>query len=122
MSNRNQNNSSGYSKGNKNYNRNKKKRYYNNKNSNNNNNESKVMTPRVKPKQYSNNKNRPETFTELNYTDKVVFLLGFVTVLMSIAMWFMGYREEATYIGIWVPGIFSAGIFIRMSFSRAKRK
>ena len=34
----------------------------------------------------------------------------------------MGYREEASYLGIWVPGIFSAGTFIRFSLTRAKRK
>jgi hypothetical protein len=109
---------------NNNQNRNKKRRYYNNKNNNNNNSaqnkESNIKPPRVNHN--INNKNRPETFTELSYTDKVIFVLGVVTVLMSITMWFMGYREEATYIGIWVPGIFSSGTFIRMAFSRAKRK
>lgn len=123
MSNRNQGSgNSGVRGNNKNnqQNRNKKKRYYNNKNNSAQNKESNIKPPRVNHN--INKKNRPETFTELSYTDKVVFVLGVVTVLMSITMWFMGYREEATYIGIWVPGIFSSATFIRMSFSRAKRK
>lgn len=101
-----------------NHNRNKNRR--NNKSYNNN--KVKSEGPKIQPKSYKpNNKPKP-TFTELQYSDKVIFVLGAVTLLMSIFMWFMGYREEATYIGIWVPGIFSAATFIRMSFTRARRK
>lgn len=106
----------------------KKNNYYRNKNYNKNggaqhNTEKKEPTPpRIKPKSYTPKKKQMDTFTELQYSDKVIFVLGGVTLLMSIFMWFMGYREEAAYLGLWVPGIFSAGTFIRLSFTRAKRK
>jgi len=72
------------------------------------------------PKKYTQ-KPKPK-FVEIQYSDKIIFVLGGVTLLSSILMWFMGHREEATYIGIWVPGIFSASSFIRLAFTRAKRK
>jgi hypothetical protein len=107
----------------------KKNNYYRNKNYNKNGGAQNKTTekkeplpPRIKPKTYTPKKKQMDTFTELQYADKVIFVLGGVTLLMSIFMWFMGYREEATYLGIWVPGIFSAGTFIRLSFTRAKRK
>ena len=99
------------------------KKRYNNKNRsqrNNNQGNNKPITPRVKHKQKQGPK--VETFPELNYTDKVILALGVITLLMSVGLWFMGHREEATYIGIWVPGIFSAGTFFRGSLVRAKRK
>ena len=102
----------------------KKNNYYRKKNYNKNTSaqESVPLQPKIKPRTYTPKKKQLDTFTELQYTDKVVFVLGGVTLLMSIAMWFMGYREEASYLGIWVPGIFSAGTFIRFSLTRAKRK
>ena len=93
----------------------KKRRYYHNKKKD-------TSGPKIQPKSYTPKKKQIETFTELQYTDKVIYVLGGVTLLMSIAMWFMGHREEATYLGIWVPGIFSAGTFIRFSLTRAKRR
>ena len=106
----------------------KKNNYYRNKNYNknggaqNNTEKKEPIPPRIKPKSYTPKKKQMDTFTELQYSDKVIFVLGGVTLLMSIFMWFMGYREEAAYLGLWVPGIFSAGTFIRLSFTRAKRK
>ena len=99
------------------------KNYNKNNNAQNKKTENKeIIPPRIKPKNYTPKKKQMDTFTELQYSDKVIFVLGGVTLIMSIFMWFMGYREEATYLGIWVPGIFSAGTFIRLSFTRAKRR
>lgn len=91
----------------------------NNKNRNNQNNK---PTQKITHKSYTPKKKRVTTFIELNYTDKVILAIGFVTVLISIGMWFMGHREEAAYMGLWVPGIFSAGTFIRIAFTRASRR
>ena len=81
-----------------------------------------VSGPKIQPKSYVPSTKQPKTFTELQYTDKVIYVIGGVTLVMSLVMWFMGHREEATYMGIWVPGIFSAGTFIRFSLTRARRK
>lgn len=91
----------------------------NNKNRNTQNNK---PTQKITHKSYVPKKKKVTTFIELNYTDKVILSIGFVTVLISIGMWFMGHREEAAYLGLWVPGIFSAGTFIRIAFTRASRR
>ena len=97
----------------------KKRRYYHN---NNNKKKKETSGPKIQPKSYTHKTKQIDTFTELQYSDKVIYVLGGVTLIASIAMWFMGHREEATYIGVWVPGIFSAGTFIRFSLTRAKRR
>jgi hypothetical protein len=79
------------------------------------------IDPKVKPTNFLEKKTNT-TFAEIEYTDKVVILLGLITILSSLFMWFNGYREEATFVGIWTTGVFSASCFIRLSFTRAKRK
>lgn len=79
------------------------------------------IDPKVKPRNFVEKKTNT-TFAEIEYTDKVVILLGLITILSSLFMWFNGYREEATFVGIWTTGVFSASCFIRLSFTRAKRK
>ncbi len=96
----------------------KKRRYYHN----NNKKKQQTSGPKLQPKNYTPKTKQIDTFTELQYSDKVIYVLGGVTLIASIGMWFMGHREEATYIGVWVPGIFSAGTFIRFSLTRAKRR
>jgi len=111
-------------------NNNRNKKNYNNR-GRNNNNRKKQNTPKVNqqqpqkkitPKPFTPKKNKVTTFIELNYSDKIILAIGLVTILISIGMWFMGHREEATYLGIWVPGIFSAGTFIRIAYTRASRR
>lgn len=43
-------------------------------------------------------------------TAKAFFLLAaFISLLLSVGLWFAGYREEGLFVGIWVPSICSAG-------------
>lgn len=107
--------------------RNKQRRKPNNRSNQNRSNttngrSTNKSTQKITPKSYVPKKKKVTTFIELNYTDKVILAIGFVTVLISVGMWFMGHREEAAYLGLWVPGIFSAGTFIRIAFTRASRR
>ncbi len=41
---------------------------------------------------------------------RLLFILAaFVSFLFSIALWFTGARQEAIFVGIWVPSILSFG-------------
>ena len=97
----------------------KKRRYYHN---NNNKKKKETSGPKIQPKSYTTKTKQIDTFTELQYSDKVIYVLGGVTLIASIAMWFMCHIEEATYICVCVPCIFSACTFIRFSLTRAKRR
>jgi len=104
-----------------------KKRYYKKKKPTTNNNSRPTQeTPKEikmpKVRSYKPNHKKPVTFGEIQYSDKITMLLGGVTLLASLIMWFMGKTEEAIYLGIWVPGVFAASSFIRLSYTRAKRK
>ncbi len=39
-------------------------------------------------------------------------LLAFISFLFSVTLWFMGYKEEGMFVGIWVPSILACGCFI----------
>jgi hypothetical protein len=44
---------------------------------------------------------------------KALFLLAaFVSLVLSVALWFSGAREEGLFVGIWVPAIHSLGTLI----------
>jgi len=43
-------------------------------------------------------------------TAKAFFLLAaFISLLLSVGLWFSGYKDEGLFVGIWVPSICSAG-------------
>lgn len=43
-------------------------------------------------------------------TAKAFFLLAaFISLLLSVGLWFSGLRDEGLFVGIWVPSICSAG-------------
>lgn len=37
---------------------------------------------------------------------------AFVSFLFSISLWFLGYREEGIFVGLWVPSILSSGTLL----------
>lgn len=44
---------------------------------------------------------------------KVAFLLaGFVSLVLSVSLWFSGSRQEALFVGLWVPAIHSLGALV----------
>jgi hypothetical protein len=46
-------------------------------------------------------------------TGQLLFALaaGF-SFLLSVTLWFLDYREEGIFVGIWVPSILSLGAFL----------
>lgn len=46
-------------------------------------------------------------------TIKLAFLLaGFVSLALSVTLWFAGYREEGIFVGLWVPAVHSLGSLV----------
>lgn len=37
---------------------------------------------------------------------------AFLSFLLSVGLWFSGYREQAQFVGVWVPSILAAGAFL----------
>ncbi len=44
---------------------------------------------------------------------KFVFLAAaFVSFVLSVSLWFLDYREEGIFVGLWVPAIHSLGTLV----------
>lgn len=44
---------------------------------------------------------------------KVLFLVAaFASLVLSVSLWFAGYRDEGLFVGLWVPAIHSLGTLV----------
>ena len=44
---------------------------------------------------------------------KALFLVAaFASLVLSVSLWFTGYREEGVFVGLWVPAIHSLGTLV----------
>ena len=44
---------------------------------------------------------------------KVVFLIAsFVSLLLSVSLWFSGHQLQGIFVGVWVPSILSLGALV----------
>ena len=41
-----------------------------------------------------------------------VLLAAALSFLLSVYLWFTGYKDEGVFVGLWVPTILSLGAFI----------
>ena len=44
-----------------------------------------------------------------------IFLIGaaFVSFVLSVSLWFYGYKDEGLFVGLWVPSILSFGCYFK---------
>ena len=49
-------------------------------------------------------------------------ILAFISFLLSVSLWFSGYKLEGIFVGIWVPSILSFSIAIRQRRRDSKKK
>ncbi len=42
----------------------------------------------------------------------LILLAALISFVLSVSLWFTGYREEGLFVGIWVPTIVSLGAFL----------
>lgn len=56
----------------------------------------------------------------LDKFDTAVFLVTFLSFLLSVFLWFNGQREMGMFVGLWVPSILGVGIYLRIVMNRYK--
>lgn len=51
-----------------------------------------------------------------NFTlaDKLLFAAALISLLFSEVLYFQGYKEDGTFIGLWVPSILAFGIYLKL--------
>lgn len=47
-------------------------------------------------------------------TDKLLFISAILSLIYSEVLYFQGHKEDATFIGLWVPSILAFGIYLRI--------
>jgi len=48
----------------------------------------------------------------LSRLTKSILLASFISFLLSVSLWFLDYRDEGVFVGIWVPSILSLGALL----------
>lgn len=41
-----------------------------------------------------------------------ILIAAGLSFLLSVYLWFLGYKEEGIFVGLWVPTILSLGAFV----------
>jgi hypothetical protein len=42
----------------------------------------------------------------------LIYLAAFISFLLSVYLWFSGFKEQGLFVGIWVPSILSLGALL----------
>lgn len=62
---------------------------------------------------------RPRRAVSSFHRAKLAFLVaGFVSLALSVGLWFSGSRQEALFVGLWVPAIHSLGAVVLVGENR----
>lgn len=55
----------------------------------------------------------------LTKSDWLILSAAFLSFVLSVSLWFgigvVGNKEAGVFVGIWVPSILSAGIYLRLA-------
>ena len=57
-------------------------------------------------------------FKKFTLGDKFLFIAAFLSLIFSEVLYFLGNKEDATFIGIWVPSILAFGIYLKLIQSK----
>ncbi len=47
-------------------------------------------------------------------TDKLLLLSALLSLIYAETAWFMGEKEAAIFVGLWVPSILGFGIYLKL--------
>jgi hypothetical protein len=47
-------------------------------------------------------------------TDKLLFISAFLSLIFSEILYFEGSKDQAIFIGLWVPSILAFGIYLKL--------
>ena len=53
-------------------------------------------------------------FKKFTTADKLLFVAALLSLVFSEALYFQGYKEDGTFIGLWVPSILAFGIYLKL--------
>ena len=45
----------------------------------------------------------------------LIGLAAFLSFLLSVSLWFAGYKDQGVFVGLWVPSILALGAFLMSS-------
>ena len=57
-------------------------------------------------------------FKKFTLTDKLLFIAALLSLVYSEVLYFSGEKEDANFIGIWVPSILAFGIYLNLIKSK----
>jgi hypothetical protein len=53
-------------------------------------------------------------FKKFTFSDKLLFIASLISLIYSEVLFFIGDKQEAIFIGIWVPSILAFGIYLKL--------
>ena len=53
-------------------------------------------------------------FKKFSLTDKLLFVAAFLSLIFSETLYFQGEKQDAIFVGIWVPSILGFGIYLKL--------
>ncbi len=53
-------------------------------------------------------------FKKLTTADIIMLLTAFLSLVFSEMLWFMGEKEGALFVGLWVPSILGFAIYLKL--------
>ncbi len=53
-------------------------------------------------------------FKKFTIADKLLFSAAILSLIFSEILYFQGEKENATFIGLWVPSILAFGIYLKL--------
>jgi len=53
-------------------------------------------------------------FNKFTTSDKLLFLAALLSLIFSEILYFQGFKEDGTFIGLWVPSILAFGIYFKL--------
>ena len=57
-------------------------------------------------------------FKKFTIADKLLFIAALLSLIYSEVLYFNGEKEDANFIGIWVPSILAFGIYLKLIKSK----
>jgi len=53
-------------------------------------------------------------FKKFSLTDKLLFIAAFLSLIFSEIIYFQGQKQDAIFVGIWVPTILAFGVYLKL--------
>jgi hypothetical protein len=57
---------------------------------------------------------KKKMFNKFTFTDKILFVSAFLSLIYSELLFFKGNPDQAIFIGLWVPSILGFGIYLKL--------